>query len=71
MSSMSILGPLVLLVVVGVALYLVNKHVPMAPPVKTILNVVVVLALVLWLLNGFGVLDSADFGLHRGRFRCL
>lgn len=45
---------LVTLVVVGVCLYLVNTYIPMAPPVKNILNVVVVLMLVLWLLSVFG-----------------
>jgi hypothetical protein len=55
---MSILGILVVLVVVGVALYLINTYVPMAPPVKTIINVVVVLLLVIWLLNVFGLLDA-------------
>jgi len=53
------LGLLILLVVVGVALYLVNTYVPMAAPIKTILNVVVVLIVVLWLLNSFGLLDGA------------
>ena len=48
---------LVLLVVVGVALYLVNTYVPMAAPIKTILNVVVVLAVCIWLLRVTGIVD--------------
>jgi hypothetical protein len=32
--------------------------IPMAKPVKTILNVVVVVVLVLWLLQLFGIIDS-------------
>jgi hypothetical protein len=64
-ASMSIVGLLVLLVVVGVCLYLVNQYVPMAAPIKTIINVVVVLVVVVWLLNAFGLLDSGQ----RIRFR--
>jgi hypothetical protein len=48
---------LILLVIVGVALYLLNTYVPMAAPVKTIINVVVVLILILYLLSVFGIAD--------------
>jgi hypothetical protein len=69
LSGMSIVGLLVLLVVVGAALYCVNQFVPMAAPVKTILNVVVVLILVVWLLNAFGLLDGGYGGGRGLRFR--
>jgi len=46
---------LVYLVIAGVALYLLNTYVPMAAPFKTIINVVVVLILIIWLLNAFGL----------------
>lgn len=52
---MSILSVLVMIVVVGVLLWAVNAYVPMAAPVKKLLNIVVVLGLVLWLLWAFGV----------------
>jgi hypothetical protein len=48
---------LVLLVIVGVVLYLVNTYVPMAAPIKTILNVVVVVAVCVWLLRVTGVVN--------------
>lgn len=47
----------IVIAIVGIALYLLNAYVPMAPPVKTILNVVVVVALLLWLLSVFGIVD--------------
>ena len=47
----------VTLVVVGVVLYLINNYVPMAAPIKTIINVVVVLAVCLWLLRVTGIVD--------------
>ena len=51
---------LIVLVVLGVCLYLVNTYVPMAQPIKTIINVIVVLLVVIWLLNAFvpGVLTA-------------
>jgi len=43
------------LIVVGVGLGLINAHIPMAGSIKTILNVVVVVAVVIWLLQAVGV----------------
>ncbi len=55
---MDIVTVMVVLVVVGVALWLINTYVPMAAPIKTILNVVVVLILCIWLLRVFGIMGS-------------
>lgn len=52
---MSLLTIVVVLIIVGVLLYLINKHVPMDGKIKNILNWVVVIVVVLWLLNIFGV----------------
>jgi hypothetical protein len=46
------------LIVVGVLLWLVNSFIPMARSIKTILNAVVVIVVVVWLLNVFGLLHS-------------
>ena len=48
----------VALIVVGVLLRLVNRYIPMARSIKSILNGVVVIVLVLWLLNVFGLFSS-------------
>jgi len=45
----------VLVVVVGVALYLINNYVPVAVPIETIVNVVFVLAVCVWLLRVTGI----------------
>lgn len=50
---MDLLPVVIVLIVVGVGLYLVNKFVPMADSIKTILNVVVIVAVCLWLLDLF------------------
>jgi hypothetical protein len=55
---MPLIQIVVVLIVVGVLLWLVNRFIPMAGSIKTILNVVVVIAVVLWLLNVFGLLHS-------------
>lgn len=50
---MNLLYLIVVLVVVGLLLYAVNTWLPMDAKIKTILNVVVVLAVILWLLAAF------------------
>ena len=47
-----------ILIVVGVLLYLVNHYIPMQGAIKSILNGVVVIAVVLWLVNVFGLLSN-------------
>ena len=49
----------IVLVVVGVLLWLINTYIPMQSTIKSILNAVVVIAVVIWLLYGFGVLGHA------------
>ena len=43
------------LIVIGILLYLVNQHLPMDGKIKNILNIVVVVAVILWLLSVFGL----------------
>jgi hypothetical protein len=55
---MPLLNLVIVLVVVGVLLFLINNYLPMDGKIKTILNVVVVIAVILWLLQSFGILGS-------------
>lgn len=55
---MPLLNIMLVLVIVGVALWAINAYIPMAKPVKTILNVVVVVVLCLWLLQTFGLISG-------------
>ena len=43
------------LIVVGVALWLINRFIPMASSIKMILNVVVVVAVGIWVLQATGL----------------
>lgn len=57
-AEMSLISLVVVLIVVGVLLWLVNTYIPMAAPIKNILNVVVVIIVILWLLSVFGLIGS-------------
>jgi hypothetical protein len=53
---MPILNVLIILIVVGVLLWLVNSYIPMDSKIKSILNVVAVLLVLVWLLKVFGII---------------
>ena len=53
---MSLITIVITLIVVGVLLWLVNTYIPMDGKIKKVLNIVVMVVVVLWLLNIFGVL---------------
>jgi len=55
---MPLLTIILVLVVTGVLLWLVNNYIPMQRTIKNILNAVIVIVLVIWLLNVFGILSS-------------
>jgi hypothetical protein len=55
---MPLLQLVMVLIVVGVLLWLVNRFIPMQGTIKSILNAVVVIAVVLWLLNVFGLFHA-------------
>ena len=57
-KSMPLLQILLTLIVVGMLLWLVNRFIPMAGSIKSILNAVVVIGVVLWLLDVFGLFHS-------------
>ena len=46
------------LIVVGVLLWAINRFIPMAGSIKSILNLVVVCVVVVWLLKVFGLWSS-------------
>ena len=49
-----------MLVVVGVLLWLVNTYIPMDSKIKGILNAVVMIAVVIYLLQVFGLLGTLE-----------
>ena len=55
---MPLMNLVIMLVIVGVALYLVNRYIPMASSIKSILNIVVVCAVCVWVLQAVGLWGS-------------
>lgn len=62
---MSLISLIITIVVVGILLWAINSFIPMEGRVKSILNVVVIIVLVLWLLQGFGIIGSVG-NIHVG-----
>jgi ABC-type glucose/galactose transport system permease subunit len=51
---------IVTIVAVGVVLWLVNRFIPMQSQIKSILNGLVVIILVLWIGNLYGLFDHLN-----------
>ena len=63
---MPLMNLVIALIVVGMALYLINRYIPMASSIKTILNVVVVVAVAVWVLQSTGLWGPvSNFRLSR------
>lgn len=56
---MPLLNVVLTLIVVDVVLWLINTYIPMQSTIKSILNIVVVIVVVLWLLYGFGIINGS------------
>ena len=56
---MTLITLVITLVIVGVILWAVNAYIPMDSKIKQILNIAVVIFVIVWLLNAFGVFGAA------------
>ena len=63
---MPLINLVVVLVVIGIALYLINNYIPMASSIKTILNVVVVVFVCVWVLQAVGLWNGISGYRLRG-----
>jgi predicted membrane protein len=54
-KNMPLINLVIPLIIVGFALWLINRFIPMASSIKTILNVVVVVGVCVWLLQVAGL----------------
>ena len=52
---MPLINLVLVLIIVGVGLWMINRFIPMASSIKTILNVVVVVAVCIWFLKAVGL----------------
>ena len=63
---MPLINIVVVLILVGLALHLINRYLPMASSIKSILNVVVIICVCVWLLQATGLWGSVtSFRLSR------
>jgi len=54
----TMLSIILTIIIVGVLLWVVNSVLPMDPKIRQILNAVVVIVLILWILQAFGLLTG-------------
>jgi predicted membrane protein len=52
---MPLINIVIALIIVGVALWLINNFIPVASSIKSILNIVVVIAVAIWVLQSVGL----------------
>ncbi len=52
---MPLINIVLVLILVGVGLWMINRFIPMAASIKTILNIVVVIAVCVWVLQAVGL----------------
>jgi hypothetical protein len=55
LGSVPLIEIVIVLIVVGVLLWLINSYIPMAGAIKSLLNAVVVIALIVWILKMVGL----------------
>ncbi len=60
---MSLITVIIVLIVVGLVLWLINNYIPMDGKIKSILNIVVVICVIVWLLKAFGLLDNLNLNV--------
>lgn len=60
---MTLLGIVLVLIVVGLILWLINTYIPMAGAIKSLLNVVVFVIVLIWLLQILGLIGPIN-GFH-------
>ena len=64
--QMPLVQVLIALIVVGFVLWLINTFIPMAGSIKSLLNLVVIIVVVGWLLNIFGLMHYiTNFHVNR------
>ena len=55
---MTLANIVVVLVVTGLVMWLINTYIPMANAIKSLLNVVVFIVVLVWVLQGIGIIGA-------------
>ena len=65
-GQLPVIEIVIVLIIVGVLLSLVNRYIPMASSIRTILNVFVIVVVCVWALQAMGIWgDVSSFRLRR------
>jgi hypothetical protein len=60
---MTLIDIVIILVIVGLVMWLINTYIPMAAAIKSLLNIVVFIVMLVWVLQSFGVIGAIP-GVH-------
>ena len=63
---MTLVNIVVILVVVGLVMWLINTYIPMAGAIKSLLNIVVFVVVLIWILQTFGIIGRDTRGQDSG-----
>lgn len=58
---MTLIDIVLVLIVTGLIMWLINTYIPMAGAIKSLLNVVVFVVVLIWVLQVFGLIGSIPF----------
>lgn len=57
---MSLISVIIIIAVIGVIVWAINKYVPMPENFKTLLNIFAVVAVIVWVLSLFGLIPDLN-----------
>jgi len=57
-AAMTLVDIAVILVIAGLLMWLINTYVPMAAAIKSLLNIVVFVVLLIWVLQSLGIIGG-------------
>lgn len=60
-----IIQAIVVLAIIGFVFWLVQRHVPIASPFKEVIYFLAVMAIAMWLLEGFGIIHTGFMRFRR------
>jgi hypothetical protein len=65
--DMTLVDLVITLIVVGLVMWLINTYIPMAGAIKSLLNIVVFIVVLIWVLQVFGLVGAIPIRIPRLR----
>jgi Flp pilus assembly protein TadB len=57
-AAMTLVDIVVILVIAGLLMWLINTYIPMAAAIKSLLNILVFVVLLIWVLQSLGIIGE-------------